>query len=65
MGVRNNEELKNLRQIGIVGVRYREYHFGIEINESYVFTVTEPVALVGDSMWVDYFYLTLRINGFF
>jgi hypothetical protein len=50
MGVRNNEELKNLRKIGIVGVRCWENFSTIEIDESYASAVAEPVALVRNSM---------------
>ena len=50
MGVRNDEELKSLRKIGIVGVRHRGNRSRVEIDESYPFAVAEPVALVWNSM---------------
>ena len=50
MKVRNDEELKNLREIGVVGVRYRENYSRIKTYEPYTFTVVEPITLVRDSM---------------
>jgi len=50
MAVRNDEELKNLKKIGIVGVRYQPGHPRLEANESYAYTVVEPIAVVRNSM---------------
>ena len=64
MTVRNDEELKNLRKIGIFGVRYRENCSRLEINGYWEFTVAEPLALGRNPMSADCsFGLTPRINN--
>jgi hypothetical protein len=50
MGVRNDEELVNLRKIGIVGVRHRENYSRIKADEWYAVTGSEHVALVWNPM---------------
>lgn len=63
MTVRNDEELKNLRKIGIFGVRYRENCPRVEINGYWGFAVAEPRALGRNSMLADcLFGLTPLIN---
>lgn len=50
MGVRNDEELKNLRKIGIVGVRCRKTTPATTLTNAYTFTVDVPLALGRNSM---------------
>ena len=38
MAVRSDEELSNLRKIGIVAVRYRGGYPRIEVNESHAYS---------------------------
>ena len=54
MTVRNDEELRNLRKIGIVGVRYQKDCSGINLTVR-TFSVIELLALVWNSLYVDYF----------
>jgi hypothetical protein len=49
MGVRNDEELKNLRKIGIVGVRHEETAPELKLTNR-MRPVSKHVALVGDPM---------------
>jgi hypothetical protein len=64
MGVRNDEELKNLRKIGIVGVRHEETAQKLKLKNR-MRPVSKHVALVGDSMWVNYLFdLTPRVDDF-
>lgn len=53
MGVRNDEELKSQRKIGIVGVRCGEIVPGIKLTNN-VQPVAVSLALGGDSMSVDF-----------
>ena len=53
MGVRNDEELKNLRKIGIAGVRCRENSPSESMLMGRICSVTEPVTLVRNSMSVE------------